>query len=212
MINVIITDDHPVVRLGIKQILEDEERIGLIDEAGSGQELLTKMRSQEYNVVLLDISLPGRSGLDLIKNIKKMQRSSSVLILSMHSDEIYIMKAFESGASGYVTKSSSPEELVKAIFKVAGGEKYLSSHLSEQIAEHIIINKEKPPHHKLSPREIEVLALIGEGNSMTEIAGKLSLSPKTISTYRERLLKKLAVKNTAGLIKYAIIEGLVRHI
>lgn len=208
MIKVLITDDHPVVRRGIRQILEDEDRIGLIHEAGNGKELFDKMREQEYDVILLDISLPGRSGLDLISQIKKTQPSAAILMLSIHSEEVYAIKAFKYGAAGYITKSSAPEELISAIYKVSGGERYISASLADKMADSLLSGSEKPLHHLLSARELEVLNLFAAGKTVVQIATELSLSPKTISTYRERLLEKLKLHTTADLIRYALMEGI----
>jgi two-component system, NarL family, invasion response regulator UvrY len=208
MIRVLITDDHPVVRRGIRQILEDDERIVLIHEASDGKELLKIIDTQDYDVILLDISLPGRSGIDLISQIKKAHPKTAVLILSIHSEELYAIQALKFGASGYLAKSSAPEQLLSAVYKVSRGEKYISTRLAERMAENLISDAEKPPHLLLSPREMEVLLLFAEGKPVSQIAADLSLSPKTISTYRERLLSKLRLKNTADLIRYVILEGL----
>lgn len=208
MIKVLITDDHPVVRRGIRQILEDEEWISLIDEAGSGKELFERMKEREYDVILLDISLPGRSGLDLISQIKETQQSAAVLMLSIHSEEVYAIKAIKYGASGYLTKSSAPEELISAIHKVSAGGRYISASLAEKMAETLLSESEKPLQQLLSSRELEVLGLFATGKSVAQIAVELSLSPKTISTYRERLLEKLKLKTTADLIRYAILEDI----
>ena len=208
MINVLITDDHPVVRRGIRQILEDDERIGLVQEAGDGKELIEKLNGQLFDVLLLDISLPGRSGLDLIGQVKKFQPSIAILILSIHSEELYAIKAMKAGALGYLTKSSAPGELISAIDKVSRGERYISSSLADSLAERLISDSEEPLHQLLSTRELEVLSMLGEGKKVIQIASELSLSPKTISTYRERLLEKLKLKTSAELIRYAIMEGL----
>lgn len=211
MIKVLITDDHPVVRRGIRQILEDDERISLVHEACDGKELFDMLKIQTYDVILLDISLPGRSGLDLISQIKRTQQSVAVLVLSIHSEEMYAVKALKSGASGYLTKSSAPEELISAVYKVSKGERYISVTLAETLAERLLTDSEKPLHQLLSSRELEVLRLFSRGKKATQIASELSLSPKTISTYRERLLEKLQLKTTADLIRYAIIEGISEH-
>jgi two-component system invasion response regulator UvrY len=211
MIRVLITDDHPVVRRGIRQILEDDERIILIDEASDGKELTEKMMVQEYDVILLDISLPGRSGLDLIPQIKKIRQNTAILILSIHSEELYAIQALKSGASGYLTKSSAPEELLSAVYKASRGEKYISASLAEKLAEGLLKDEDKPGHLFLSAREMEVLELLATGKTVSQIADDLSLSPKTISTYRERLLSKLRLKTTADLIRYSILEGLNRE-
>jgi two-component system, NarL family, invasion response regulator UvrY len=208
MIRVLITDDHPVVRRGIRQILEDDERIILIHEASDGKELLEKMGKQDYDVVLLDISLPGRSGIELISQVKKIRQKTAILILSIHSEELYAIQALKFGASGYLTKSSAPEELLSAVHKASRGEKYISASLAERMADNLFSDAEKPPHLLLSARELEVLQLFAAGKQVSQIAEDLSLSPKTISTYRGRLLTKLKLKNTADLIRYAILEGL----
>jgi two-component system, NarL family, invasion response regulator UvrY len=208
MIKVLITDDHPVVRRGLRQILEDDERIGLVQEASDGKELFERLNEQLFDVILLDISLPGRSGLDLISQIKRTQRSAAILILSIHSEAMYAITALKSGAAGYLTKTSAPEELISAIIKVSRGERYISASLADTIAESLLSDAEKPLHQSLSARELDVLRMFAEGKRVTQIASELSLSPKTISTYRERLLEKLKLNTTADLIRYAIIEGI----
>jgi two-component system invasion response regulator UvrY len=208
MIKVLITDDHPVVRRGIKQILQEDESISIIDEASDGKELVQKIISDEYDVVLLDISLPGRSGLDLISQIKKIRKKTAVLILSIHSEEIYAIKALQFGASGYVTKTSAPEELITAVHKVSRGERYISQTLAEKLTDNILNKIEKPLTQLLSAREMEVLHYLAAGKTIADIALELSLSSKTISTYRERLLEKLKLKTTADLIRYSILEEL----
>jgi len=205
---VLITDDHPVVRRGIRQILEDDERIGLVLEAGDGKELFDRLNKQIFDVILLDISLPGRSGLDLIGQIKKSQPSAAILILSIHSETMYAIKAMKSGAAGYLTKSSAPDELMTAIIKVSRGERYISPSLADAMAESLISGSEKPLYQLLSSRELEVLQLFAEGKKVVQIAAELSLSPKTIGTYRERILEKLKLHSTADLIRYAIMEGI----
>lgn len=208
MINVLITDDHPVVRRGIRQILEDDEKINIINEASDGKELLEKLMMEEYDVVLLDISLPGRSGLDLISQIKKIRKKTAILMLSIYSDEMYAIKALKLGASGYLTKTSAPEELISAIQKVARGERYISKILSERLTENILKEIDIPSHKLLSSREMEILQLFSFGKTVAQIANELSLSPKTISTYRTRLLEKLKLRTTADLIRYAILEDI----
>lgn len=208
MIRILITDDHPVVRKGIKQILEEDSRIGLIDEASDGKELIDKMVNQEYDLILLDISLPGRSGLDMISQIKKLQPRSAILILSIHSEELYALKALKYGASGYLTKSSAPEELLSAVHKISEGKKYITLTLAEKLADTLASENEKQNHMALSAREHEVLDLLAQGKTVNQVAKELSLSAKTISTYRVRLLSKLHLKTTADLIRYSIMQGL----
>ena len=208
MIKVLITDDHPVVRRGIRQILEDTDRISLVEEAANGKELIQKLNENKFDVILLDISLPGRSGLELFSEIKKIQKSAGIIMLSIHSEEIYALKALKLGASGYLPKKSAPEELVTAIVKVSKGERYISVSVADKLTENLLSGSEKPLHHTLSARELEVLTHFAAGKTVIQVAEELSLSPKTISTYRERLLEKLKLKTTADLIRYSILEEL----
>ena len=211
MIKVIITDDHPIVRRGIRQILEDDERIDMVHETGKGKELLDKLREEKYDVVLLDISLPGGNGLDLIGQIKKIQPSIAVLMLSIYSEELYAIKALKFGASGYLTKSSAPEELLTAIHKVSKGERYISVALADKLADDLITKSDEQVFQSLSAREMDVLILLAAGKSFTQMATELSLSPKTISTYRARLLVKLKLNSTSELIRYAIMQSLSKN-
>jgi two-component system, NarL family, invasion response regulator UvrY len=208
MTKVLITDDHPVVRRGIRQILEEDESIKLVDEARDGSELIEKLIKHEYDVVLLDISLPGRSGLDLIGQIKKIKQKTAVLIMSIYSEEMYAIQSLRNGASGYLTKMSAPEELLTAIHKVSSGERYITSTLAEKLASELLNGAKKPLNELLSARELEVLKLFAAGNTVVQIASELSLSPKTISTYRSRLLEKLHLKTTSDLIRYSILEDI----
>jgi two-component system invasion response regulator UvrY len=208
MIKVIITDDHPVVRRGIRQILEDDIDIGIIHEAGSGKELIESLLENEYDVLLLDITLPGRSGIELISQVMKVRPSIAILMLSIHAEGLYAIKSLKQGAMGYLTKESAPEELLSAIHKLARGEKYISASLADKLANYLLSDSEVPLHDLLSAREIEVLKLFSEGKTVGQIAIELSLSPKTISTYRGRMLTKLKLKNSAELIRYAIMEGI----
>jgi len=211
MIKVLITDDHPVVRRGIRQILEDDDRIEKVEEAGKGKELLERLRAEKFDVILLDISLPGGNGLDLIGQIKKIQPSASVLMLSIYSEELYAIKALRFGASGYLTKTSAPEELLNAIHKVSKGERYISISLADKLADDLLTKSDKKVIQSISAREMDVLILLGAGKTFTQIATELSLSPKTISTYRERLLIKLKLKTTSELIRYAIMQSLSKN-
>jgi DNA-binding NarL/FixJ family response regulator len=211
MIRVLITDDHPIVRQGIRQILEDDKdlRFGLIEEACNGKELLEKIGEKDFDVVLLDISMPGRSGLELISEVKKLKPSTSILILSIYPEEQYALRALKLGAMGYLTKSSAPEELIDAVVKTARGMRYITASLADRITLDFITDKDKPLYAELSARELEVLALLSSGKTISSIGKELSLSPKTISTYRERILAKLNLKTTSDIIVYAIKEGLV---
>jgi len=204
MIRVLITDDHPVVRQGIKQILEDDSGIGAIDFASNGKELLEKISEEVFDVILLDISLPGRSGLEILSELKKQVPKTAVLILSIYPEEQYAARALKLGASGYLTKASAPAELLEAIHKVSTGGRYITSSLAEKITIDFLDENPKPLIEELSVRELEVVKLLACGKTLRIIASELSLSPKTISTYRERILSKLKFKSTAEIIKFGI--------
>ena len=204
MIKILIADDHAIVRKGLKQILEEMPGKVSSDEATNGQEVLQKIWDDNYDMVLLDISMPGNSGLDILKQLKSEQPDLKILILSMHPEEQYAIRALKAGASGYLTKESTPNELVKAIRKISAGKKYVSASLAETIASHLDVMSEKPLHEILSDREFEVMRNIASGKTVKEIAGELSLSVKTISTYRARILEKMKMKNNAQLTYYAI--------
>jgi DNA-binding NarL/FixJ family response regulator len=211
MIKILITDDHPIVRQGIRQILEDDkfQRFGIIEEAANGKELIEKIKTKVFDVILLDISLPGRSGLEILGEVKKIASTTAVLILSIYPEEQYAIRSIKLGASGYLNKASAPEELIEAIIKVSEGGRYLTPSLTENITMNFFSEDQKSLYDKLSIRELEVITLLAEGKTLSNIATDLSLSPKTISTYRERILTKLNLKTTSDLIRYAIKEGLV---
>jgi len=209
MYNIIITDDHPVVRNGVKQLLSNSFEIATIDEAQNGEELLHKLSKNKYDIVILDISLPGRNGLDILQDIKKINENQAVLILSAYPLEQYALRALKLGAKGYLTKAAISNEIKDAVLKIASGGKYISSELAEKIADSLNNNDNILPHEKLSIRELEVMIMISEGKSLKDIAGILNLSPKTVSTYRERILEKLRLDNTAQIIRYAIRNQLV---
>ncbi len=208
MINVLIADDHAIVRQGLKQILSDTDDLVVAGEADDGVEALQLARNCQWDVFLLDISMPNRNGIDTLKQLKKECPRLPVLILSMHPEEQYAVRAIQSGASGYLTKQGAPAELVAAIRKVARGEKYISAALATRLAE-VIAGGDRPLLEKLSDREHEVLRLIASGRTLTQVAEELNLSVATVSTYRARLLEKLALKSTAELIHYGMRQGLV---
>jgi DNA-binding NarL/FixJ family response regulator len=210
MIRVIITDDHPIVRQGIRQILEDDrdQRFGVIDEASDSSDLLEKLLHGVYDVVLLDISLPGRSGLDILPDIKKRSPGSRVIMLSMYPEEQYAVRALKTGASGYLTKSSAPEELISAVIKVSNGEKYITAGIAEIITHNFFYGAGEQPQELLSARELEVIKLLAAGHKLNGIAELLMLSPKTVSTYRSRILEKLNLKTTAEIIRYTLSNNL----
>jgi len=209
MIKILIADDHTIVREGLKQILSDISDMQVTDEATNSSETLSKIRGGGFDVVLLDISMPGKSGLETLKEIKIENQSIPVLILTMHPEEQYALRVLKAGASGYLTKESPPDELITAIRKVIKGGKYISSSLAEKLAFRLEADTEKPLHETLSDREYQVLCKIASGNTLSEIADAMFLSVKTISTYRSRILEKMDMKSNAELTYYAIKNKLV---
>lgn len=209
MIKILIADDHAIVREGLKQIIRETSDIVVADEASTGQEVLEKVWKNDYDVILLDISMPGRSGLDILKQLKSQRPELPILVLTIHPEEQYAVRVLRAGASGYLTKESAPDELIKAIRKVSMGRKYVSSTLAEKLASEVDIISEKPLHQALSDREYEVMCMIASGKTVKEIAEELCLSIKTISTYRSRILEKMKMKSNAELIHYAIQNRLV---
>jgi len=209
MSKILIVDDHAIVREGLKKILNCFAGIEEIEEACNGKETLEKIRKKEFNIVLLDISLPDINGLDILKQIKKIRPNLQVLILSIHPEERYAIRTLKAGASGYLTKDRAPQELVKAVREILKGRKYITSSLAEKLVQNLEDKTKKPLHENLSDREYQVLCLIASGKTVKEIAKELYLSEKTISTYRTRILEKMKMKNNAELIYYAIKHGLV---
>lgn len=205
---ILIVDDHAVVRQGLKQILSESFRAAVFGEAGNAQAALDMVWKNEWDVVILDISLPGRNGLEVLKDIKRTRPKLPVLILSMHPEDQFAVRVIRSGAAGYMTKESAPDELVGAIKKVLSGGRYVSPALAEKMVEYLDIDAEKQPHELLSDREFQVLRMIGEGKTVRDIAVVLSLSAKTVSTYRTRVLEKMSMKTSADLICYAVQNGL----
>lgn len=208
MIKILIADDHPVVRMGTKQIIEDASDMVVLDEAGDGDEVISKVHEKSFDVILLDISMPGRDGLDVLKQLQSEKPNIPVLILSMYTEEEYAIRALKSGASGYLTKESAPYELITALRTVSEGKKYISSSLAQILASSVGIS-EKHPHNTLSEREYQVMQMICSGKNTTEIAKELSISVKTVSTYRTRTLKKMDLKNDVELTHYAIQNNLL---
>ena len=204
MIRVLIADDHAVVRQGLKQIIEDTPDMRLAGEAADGAEALAKARSEAWDVLVLDLTMPGRGGLDVLKELQAERPEQPVLILSMHAEEQFAVRLLKAGAAGFLNKETAPEELVQAIRKVVEGGKYVSPALAEQLAFEIDPASDRPRHENLSDREFQVLRLIAAGKSVKLIAEELSLSPKTISTYRARVLEKMNLASNADLIRYAL--------
>jgi DNA-binding NarL/FixJ family response regulator len=209
MIRILIADDHAIVRRGLKQIVAEEAGMTVAGEAQNAQEVLDLVRKQSWDVVVLDLAMPGRGGLEVLKEIKQEQAQLPILILSMHPEDQYAIRALKAGAAGYLTKESAPEELVKAIRKVLSGGKYVSTSLAEKLAQALEMDAQKLPHETLSDREYQVMCLIASGKAVGEIAEELSLSVKTISTYRARILEKMSLKNNAALTHYAVQQRLV---
>jgi DNA-binding NarL/FixJ family response regulator len=204
MIGVFIADDHPVVRQGIRQIVAATDDITVVDEATTGHETLQRLAEIQCDLVLLDLSLPDIDGLDLLKQLKREHPQRPILILTMHSEDQFALRALKAGASGYLTKESAPGELVGAVRKVVAGGRYISQRLAESLAAHLGPDEEKPAHERLSDREYQVLRLIAAGRSTRDISTQLSLSSKTVSTYRARLLDKMGMKTSAELTAYAV--------
>lgn len=208
-IRVLIADDHAIVRQGLKQILADSDDLEVVGDADSGAEAIRLVRAGDYDVLLLDISMPDRNGIDVLKQVKKEFPRLGVLMLSMHREDQYAVRALKAGASGYLNKQSAPTELVDAIRQVAAGRKYITPALAQALAEQITEDHEAAPHELLSDREFQTLIMIASGKTVSDIAGELSLSVKTVSMYRARLLAKMKLRNNAELTHYAIRNKLV---
>ncbi|HEX8785364.1 MAG TPA: response regulator transcription factor [Telluria sp.] len=208
-IRVFIADDHAIVREGLKQILAEQSDIVVAGEAETGLDAIKLFRRSRCNVLLLDISLPDRNGIEVLKQIKDEKPDLSVLMLSMHREDQYAIRALKAGASGYMTKQSAPKELVNAIRQVAAGQRYVSAQLAQVLAAQVGDGFDKPPHESLSDREYQTLTMIASGKTVSEIAKELSLSVKTVSEYRSRLLAKMKLKTSAELTHYAIRNQLI---
>ncbi len=208
MIKILIADDHAVVRRGLKQIVSETPDIVAAGEASTGYEVLDQVRCNDYDAVILDISMPGGDGLNILKQIRREKPKMPILVLSVHPEDQYAMRALRAGAAGYLTKESAPDELITAIRRISGGRKYVSSLLAEKLASLIAVDNEKKLHEELSDREYQVLCMIASGKRMKDIASELCLSIKTIGTYRSRILEKMRMNNNAELTHYAIKHGL----
>jgi DNA-binding NarL/FixJ family response regulator len=208
-IRVLIADDHAIVRQGLRQILSDTEDMLVAGEASNGVEVVQMVRAGQFDLVLMDVSMPDRNGIDALKLIRKELPKLPILVLSMHPEEHYAIRALKAGAAGYLTKQSAPDLLVHAIRQVANGKKYVSPAVAEQLANAIDEDLDKLPHEKLSDREYQTLVMISSGKTLTEIGDELNLSVKTVSVYRARLLEKMHMKNNAELTHYGLKHGLV---
>ena len=208
-LRILIVDDHPIVRQGLRQTLADAADIGEIVEAATPQEALDLVGARDWDVVILDIGLPGRGGLEVLKDIKQEKPRLPVLVLSMHSEDQFAVRAIRAGAAGYLTKEAAPAKLVDAIRRIASGGRYISSEVAERLAVELTIDATQPLHALLSDREFDVLRLIASGQTVGDIAERLALSVKTVSTYRARILQKMRMKNNAELMQYVLTNQLL---
>ncbi len=209
MIRILIADDHAILRRGLKEILVDELKDAIFAEAGNAQQVLTDVRKQAWDLVILDITMPGRSGLDLLRDLKQLQPELPVLVLSMHPEDQYAKRVLRSGAAGYMNKETAPKELVTAIRKVLAGGRYVSAALAEKLASDLSADSARLPHERLSDREFEILRMIASGKTVSQIAEELHLSVTTVSTHRARILEKMDMANNAELMRYAMINALI---
>jgi two-component system, NarL family, invasion response regulator UvrY len=210
-VRILIADDHAVVRRGLRQILAEAFKRAVFGEATNAQSALEAVWSEPWNVVILDLTMPGRSGLDILKEIKRARPKLPVLILSMHPEDQFAVRLLKAGASGYMTKESAPDELVGAVNKVMAGGRYVSAQLAEKLASLVVSDVHEAPHESLSDREFLILRMIASGKPVGAIARELSLSVKTVSTYRARLLEKMSMSNNSELVQYAFRNELVEH-
>jgi DNA-binding NarL/FixJ family response regulator len=208
MIKVLVADDHAIVRRGVRQVLSDAHDMVVAGEASTGHEVLQSVQQNDYDIAVLDIAMPGSRGLELLKQLRTLKPKLPILMLSMYPEQQYAVRALKAGASGYLTKESAPDELIAAIRKVARGQRYITLSMAEALAFQLGGEAEEAPHDRLSDREYQVMRLLASGKTVTDIAEELSLSVKTISTYRTRLLEKLGLNNTAEIVRYALERGL----
>ncbi|RYF44128.1 MAG: response regulator transcription factor [Comamonadaceae bacterium] len=211
MTAIVIADDHAIVREGLKRIVGAAEDLAVVDEARDGTEVMRVVRERDFDVLVLDLSMPGRSGMELIKLVKAEKPRLRILVLSMHQELQYAVRAIKSGASGYLTKESAPDQLVQAIRKIAGGGAFITAEVAEQLALGAMPGGGSAPHETLSDREFEVLRLLVEGVSVTDAAARLNLSVKTVSTHKANLMQKMGLANQTELVRYAIKHGLVEQ-
>ncbi len=207
---ILVADDHAVVRAGLRQFLEEDRSIREIGEAASGGETLDQLRAGSWDLVILDIYMPDRSGLDILKQIQASYPNTKVLIISGLPERQYALNAIKAGASGYLAKDSAPEELLKAVHTVMRGRRYVSPVLAELLVDDLNHDSDQPPHARLSEREFQIFCKLAAGRSVSEIAGELSLSVKTISTYRSRVLEKMSFSTNADLTLYAVRNGMIQ--
>ena len=210
MIRVLVADDHPLLRTALKQVLSLEPDLIAAGEAEDSEQVLQKIGEQAWDVVILDLAMPGRGGLDVIREIRRLKPHLPVLVLSMYAEEQFAVRAIKAGANGYLSKDSNGDEVVRAIRKILTGKKYVSASLAELLADALDSQIDQQLHETLSDREFQVLCKIGAGRTVSEIAQEMALSVKTISTYRARILEKMNMSNNAELARYAIMKGLAK--
>jgi two-component system, NarL family, invasion response regulator UvrY len=210
MAHILIVDDHAVVRAGLRQFLLDDARITKVDEADSGQQAMDVLRRDRYDLMILDINMPGRNGLDILRNATSAHPETRVLIISGYPERQYAVNVLKAGASGYISKESAPEELLKAVHTVLAGRRYVSAALAEQLVTDLDVDKDKPIHSSLSEREFQIFCKLATGKTVSDIAGELCLSVKTVSTYRSRVLEKMNFVSNADITTYALRNGLTQ--
>jgi two-component system invasion response regulator UvrY len=210
MIRVLLADDHPVVRSGLRTILATDPKIEVVSEAASGEEAIDRTRTSRPQVVLLDVAMPGRGGIETAQEIKRLYPAVKVLMLTMHPEGHYAVRCLREGADGYITKDSAPDVLIQAVHKLAAGGKYVSPTLAERLALYLDARSDRAPHELLSSRELEVMLRIAAGERPSEIAEALHLSVKTVSTYRSRILEKMNLKTNSDIMRYAFETKLER--
>jgi two-component system invasion response regulator UvrY len=208
MKKILIVDDHAILRQGLKQLLKDEFTFVTFGESGTAAEAIEAVQAGDWDLVILDVSMPGRSGFEVLKEIKHLKPKMQILVHSMHNEDEFAIRALRNGASAYISKTESPNEILKAVHKLFAGGKYVSASLAEILAEDISGDLQAPDHETLSNREFSIMLLIAAGKTLTDIGNELSLSPKTVSTYRSRILDKMKFKSNADLIKYVISHNL----
>ena len=209
MIHILVADDHAIVRAGVKQIIADMPDVKVTAEASRGSEVIELITNSTFDLVLLDIAMPGQSGIEVLKQIKSLKPELPVLMLSIYPEEQYAIRALRAGSAGYLTKESAPAELIKAIRSISGGEKYITASLADSLADAVSNKNKDPLYNNLSDRELQIMCMLANGKTVSEIAQELNLSPKTISTHRTRLLRKMNMKKNSQLNRYAREHGLI---
>ncbi|HPS58352.1 MAG TPA: response regulator transcription factor [Spirochaetota bacterium] len=209
MIKIVIADDHDIVRAGLKQIISDEEDMEVAGESNSGEKLIELIKKNDYDIVLLDLKMSGMNGIEVMKHIKAIKPTIPVIVLSMHAEDQYAVRTIKAGASGYITKETAGDTLISAVRRVVSGGKYISPTLAETLADSVAGGGSDLPHEKLTDREFQVLCMIASGKTVSEIGSKLFLSVKTISTYRQRILEKMNMKNNSEITHYVIKNNIL---